>query len=156
MCCQGKPHYLTFRQGWKLTHLWYVQFNFCTVFVHHAPRVSNSCNSFPPTLLTKLAGMSLGHLVMSTYKILFFLLKLMFRLRACTEEIAYFALFAEALPQTATCGCFGWSWEGETSKPWIRTANSRTLLSVQLLSFLDAFYILFLFQASSSAEMWGK
>ena len=101
MCCQGKPHYLTFRQGWKLTHLWYVQFNFCTVFVHHAPRVSNSCNSFPPTLLTKLAGMSLGHLVMSNYKILFFLLKLMFRLRACTEEIAYFALFAEALPQTA-------------------------------------------------------
>ena len=33
---------------------------------------------------------------MSIYKMLFFLLKLMFRLRACTEDIANFALFAEA------------------------------------------------------------
>ena len=73
-----------------------VQCNYCTAFVQFILRVSYSCNSFPPTVLTKLAGMSLGQLVMSTYKMMFYLLKLMFRLRACTEDIANFALFAEA------------------------------------------------------------
>ena len=94
-CCQGKPHYLPFRQSWTLTHLWYVHQTFAQHLHIFAPRVSNTCNSFPPTLLTKLAGMSLTWSC-HNYKNVVLSLKLMFRLRACTEDIANFALFAEA------------------------------------------------------------